>query len=163
MNKLIKIIVTAVITVLIIFFLNDLKKQNNYDRYFKSVDLSQNNTVTYVIDIAKMGTIKYYLQPDTFSMYLKLKNDCCLDNISFKLDNLKAVASQSSKKGEWKKLDSGSVLQVKDDRYIPLNLEINIPTDKRSYQLHDGSIIILQNEKIIKIIELKFVNSKYKK
>lgn len=162
MNKILKNILLLICIAGSIFLLNNLKEENNFERYFTTIDLKQNKEVIYEIDVGKMGKLKRYLQPEVFSLYLRLKNDNDLDNVSFRLDNLQALASQNSKKSEWKEIFQGEMLKSEKKKII-LNLDIYIPDNpNKVYCFNQGKILITNNDKVVKEIKIKFIDSQYK-
>lgn len=162
MNKILKNIVLVIGILGAMFLLGNFKEENNFDRYFKSIDLTQNKKIEYEIDINKMGQLKRYLQPEVLSLHLRLKNEHKFSNLSFKFENLQAIVSQNSKKSEWKEIIPGEILKT-EGKNILLNLEVSVPSNTyKVYNFNTGKIFITSNDKIVKEIRLNFVDSRYK-
>ena len=151
-----------IMMVIFMCLLNILKTENDNDVVREKVNLRNDKHVECVVDIAKMGILKYYLEPYVFTVYLRCKNDINAENISYKTENINAFLSQGSKKGLWKQIREDEHLTENKNKIIPLSLEINIPKDMiYQYSVWNGKVKIISNENVLTIINIKVINSKY--
>ena len=163
MNKtIIKKMTLAALAVTIMVLLGLFKAQNDGDRSFHRIDLSKNDNVECSIDVGRMGLLKYWLEPNVFTVALR----CRIGDDTLKLhceaEGMDAIISQGSKKGLWKKLSSEDVLVKRSKNIIPINLEVAVPS-KNIYRknVQTGQIKIWNNDELYSVINLKIVNSKY--
>ena len=151
-----------IMMVIFMCLLNILKTENDNDVVREKVNLRKDKHVECVVDIAKMGILKYYLEPYVFTVYLRCKNDINAENISYKTKNINSFVSQGSKKGLWKQIREDEYLTENKNKIIPLSLEINIPKDMiYQYSVWNGKVKIISNENVLTIINIKVINSKY--
>ena len=62
-----------IMMVIFMCLLNILKTENDNDVVREKVNLIKDKHVECVVDIAKMGILKYYLEPYVFTVYLRRK------------------------------------------------------------------------------------------
>lgn len=163
MNKKALKIFIFFIAAAVMFIFNFLRTENSNDRIYKQINIADTKIEECVIDIGKMGTLKYYLQPDVYTVYLRFKTKDKDGKIFYEIENLTADVSQGSKKGIWEKLKSNSLVKINERGFIPLNLEIKIPYDKiDSYNVQRGTVKLLKDKNVISTVNLTIINSKYK-
>lgn len=166
MKKFLSIIIGLLIGVGITIGMLKIDKASKYDSEFKKIILNNNEFQhkKITIDIGKEGPIKYYLDPNEMTIYLRLYNDLDRENITFDTADLQVIASQNSKRSAWKKVEAGSLLYDRGPHIIPLNLEIKLPKDAiYHFYVHRGYVNIYSNKEKIAEIELEFINSRYPK
>ena len=72
MNKQLgKKILLVLAAVMVMILLSSFKMQNEGDRSFKKIVLNKNKSVEYTVDVGKMGLLKYWLEPNVFSVALR--------------------------------------------------------------------------------------------
>lgn len=163
MNKtIIKKMTLAALAVTIMVLLGLFKAQNDGDRSFHRIDLSKNDNVECSIDVGRMGLLKYWLEPNVFTVALRCRTGDDTLKLHCEVEGMDAIISQGSKKGLWKKLSSEDVLVKRSKNIIPINLEVAVPS-KNIYRknVQTGQIKIWNNDELYSVINLKIVNSKY--
>lgn len=158
MNKAsIKKLTLAVLAVTIMVLLGLFKAQNDGDRSFHRIDLSKNDNVECSVDIGHMGLLKYWLEPNVFTVTLR-----CRTGDDMLKQGVDAIISQGSKKGIWKKLSPEDILVKRSKNTVPINLEVAVP-EKNIYRknVQTGQIKIWNNDELYSVINLKIINSKY--
>ena len=74
MNKFkTKKILFSLMAILIVFAMGMFKEQINGDRTFHKFTMEQGGEYTYTIDVGKMGSVKYLVQPNIMTLYLRCK------------------------------------------------------------------------------------------
>ena len=107
MNKQLgKKILLVLAAVMVMILLSSFKMQNEGDRSFKKIVLNKNKSVEYTVDVGKMGLLKYWLEPNVFSVALRCQTEDDTLKLRCETEGVDAIISQGSKKGIWKKLKS---------------------------------------------------------
>lgn len=154
----IKQILLFVLSVVVMFALYGIKQENTYDRYFIRVNLDKQPQQELVIDMGKQGLLKRWLQPNKMTIYLTCKTQA--KDISCSVDNIDCLMSQSSKKGPWKELPKGAILEESFGA-LPLNMEITLPKDHLDKKLiSQGSLKFYSKDKLYHEVSFKFINSR---
>ncbi|CAK7042855.1 hypothetical protein [Phascolarctobacterium sp.] len=164
MNKFwMKKLSIALIAALLMFGLAAFKTQNDGDRNFQRLVLAKGKNIEYTVDIARMGLLKYWLQPEYLTVSLRCQIEADADQLQYELTGIDAVVSQSGKKGNWKKLEPKDILVKRDKNTVPLNLEIVVPKGASGRQtVQPGSLRILASGELYSTIELRIINSQAK-
>ena len=129
MNKLnAKNILLALLAILMIFAMGIFKGQIYCDRTFHKFSLKEGTNNTYVVDVGKMGIVKYLVQPNIMTVYLRIKVPAEVKALRCEVDGIENFASQGSKKGVWKKLTTADFfVEGQWGAFAPLNIEIAVP------------------------------------
>ena len=147
MNKQLgKKILLVLAAVMVMILLSSFKMQNEGDRSFKKIVLNKNKSVEYTVDVGKMGLLKYWLEPNVFSVALRCQTED---------DTLKLRCETEGVKSE-------DVLVKRSKNTVPINLEIAVPS-KNIYRrnVQEGKIKIWNQDELYSVINLKIVNSRY--
>ena len=76
MNKQLgKKILLVAAAVMAMILLSSFKMQNEGDRSLKKIVLNKNKSVEYTVDVGKMGLLKYWLEPNVFSVALRCQTE----------------------------------------------------------------------------------------
>ena len=162
MNKQLgKKILLVLAAVMVMILLSSFKMQNEGDRSFKKIVLNKNKSVEYTVDVGKMGLLKYWLEPNVFSVALRCQTEDDTLKLRCETEGVDVIISQGSKKGIWKKLKSEDVLVKRSKNTVPINLEIAVPS-KNIYRrnVQEGKIKIWNQDELYSVINLKIVNSR---
>ena len=158
MNKFNRKIISIVLVILTILAMFMLEKFTD-----EKIDLTQNYITDCTIDINNMGIVKYYIEPNIVSVYLRIKVDKNARNLSYTTEKLDVIVSQGTKKGIWPKLNPEDELEKNKKNIIPLNLELRLPNeDIHQYNISQGKVKIIDKQKVIGEININIINSKYK-
>ena len=155
-------ILLVLAAVMVMILLSSFKMQNEGDRSFKKIVLNKNKSVEYTVDVGKMGLLKYWLEPNVFSVALRCQTEDDTLKLRCETEGVDAIISQGSKKGIWKKLKSEDVLVKRSKNTVPINLEIAVPS-KNIYRrnVQEGKIKIWNQDELYSVINLKIINSRY--
>ena len=160
-NRKIISIVLVILTILAMFMLEKFTDENKSDKVYQKIDLTQNYITDCTIDINNMGIVKYYIEPNIVSVYLRIKVDK-IGRASCR-EKLDVIVSQGTKKGIWPKLNPEDELEKNKKNIIPLNLELRLPNeDIHQYNISQGKVKIIDKQKVIGEININIINSKYK-
>lgn len=137
---------------------------NEQERFFVAVRLNENKTAEKTIDISQYGQLKYYLNPNILSVYLRLDNKKAkYEHLTYRLSGVQAYVSQGSKKSVWEPVMQGEPLTLVRKGSLPLNLELNIPVaDTKKYNVAKGELTIYEREQPVAVVRLNIINSKGK-
>lgn len=156
----------------IIFSLAYTNTFNRGDYNTKRINLKKGQTITQTIDLSKEGIIKKLCQPDTYSVYLRVKIggkhhfQCKSDS-----KDMKIYLSQGTKKGIWpeitenKILDSNGLKLIKTQNtidkalqeYIPINVELKIM--RINNNISEAKIVLMEDGQEYGIIKLKVIKA----
>lgn len=164
MNKLnAKNILLALLAILMIFVMGIFKGQINGDRTFHKFSLKEGTNNTYVVDVGKMGIVKYLVQPNIMTVYLRIKIPAEVKALRCEVDGIENFASQGSKKGVWKKLTTADFLvEGQWGAFVPLNIEITVPRDDvYRHDVANGNVKFFDGDKEYSTLNIKVINSKY--
>ena len=165
MNKFnVKSLLLAGLAMLVVFGMGVFKGQINGDRTFHKFTMEQGGEYTYTIDIGKMGSVKYLVEPNVMTLYLRCKVPDDVKNLTCEVEGIENFASQGSKKGVWKKLDSNITLKKGQwGDFIPLNLELAVPrSDISQYDVGKGIVNFYNEGTHFAKLDVKIINSKIK-
>ena len=149
MNKQLgKKILLVLAAVMVMILLSSFKMQNEGDRSFKKIVLNKNKSVEYTVDVGKMGLLKYWLEPNVFSVALRCQTEDDTLKLRCETEGVDVIISQGSKK--------------RSKNTVPINLEIAVPS-KNIYRrnVQEGKIKIWNQDELYSVINLKIVNSRY--
>ena len=164
MNKFnMKTILLVLMMFVVIFGMGMFKTQINGDRTFHKFSLKEGANNTYVVDVGKMGIVKYMVQPNIMTIYLRIKVPAEVEALRCEVDGIKNFTSQGSKKGVWEKLNSADFLKKGQwGDFVPLNLELAIPRDEvYRHDVTSGKVKFYDGNKEYSTLNIKVINSKY--
>lgn len=164
MNKLnMKNLLLALGAVLLVFAMGAFKGQINGDRNFYKFSMEQGGEYAYTMDVGKMGIVKYLVEPNIMTLYLRCKVPADVQDLRCKIEGIENFASQGSKKGVWKKLGAAEVLEKsKWGDFVPLNLELAVPReDVYKHDVAKAKVSFYSGTKPFANLDIAIVNSKY--
>lgn len=139
-----------------------VREMNVHDKGFTKLQLAKDAQVSYVVDLGKEGGLKYLVQPNVYSAYLRLQPQKKNVKLTCRGEGLEMMLSQGSKKGVWEKLNAQQVLQ-KQFGALPLSVELRVPRESvKQYHVGKGAIKLYEGEKLYATIAVEVVNSRYK-
>jgi len=164
MNKFnVKSLLLAGLAMLVVFSMGAFKGQINGDRTFHKLTMKQGGEYAYTMDVGKMGIVKYLVEPNIMTLYLRCKVPANVQDLRCEIEGIENFASQGSKKGVWKKLTSTDVLkQGQWGDFVPLNLEIAVPREAiYKHNVANGKIHFYSGNKSFATLNVDIINSKY--
>lgn len=166
--KSLKNIVLFVFGAVLIFLLAYSNSFNRGDYNTKRIVIKRGQTITYTIDLGKEGAIKRILQPNVYSVYLRVKAEegSKLSCKAYSKD-MQLFLSQGTKKGIWSELTENKILEpmsaklIKNQNtlekarqgHLPINVELKLLNKEKS--VYDGKLLLMENGKEYGVINLK--------
>ena len=100
LKRVLAFVLMAAVMVGLVFF----RSENNYDKHYFRAKLARGQEVYCQIDLGKEGELKYLLQPNIYTLYLRLLPEDKQAQLRCEGEGLQMLLSRSSKKGLWRKL-----------------------------------------------------------
>lgn len=100
LKRVLAFLLMAAVMVGLVFF----RSENNYDKHYFRAKLARGQEVHCQIDLGKEGELKYLLQPNIYTLYLRLLPEDKQAQLRCEGEGMQLLLSRSSKKGLWKKL-----------------------------------------------------------
>lgn len=162
-NRLVKHAVYILAGFLIMLGLHFYESENRGDSSIKAISLAKTEKMEWVVDLAEMGSLKYYLEPNVMSLYLRIRDTPENKTITYQIENLDSIVTQASKKSVWHPIMPGDAVKSRSRGYSPLFLELHFPRENVSrYAVQQGTIRILADTQQAAEITVKIINSNYK-
>ena len=96
-KRVVAFLLMAAVMVGLVFF----RSENNYDKHYFRAKLARGQEVHCRIDLGKEGELKYLLQPNIYTLYLRLLPEDKQAQLRCEGEGLQLLLSRSSKKGLW--------------------------------------------------------------
>ncbi|WP_405379502.1 hypothetical protein [Phascolarctobacterium sp.] len=137
-----------------------LRSENNKDRLFSKVALEQGKAVKLTVDLGKQGEIKYRVNPNVYTLYLRIA--ATADKLQVEGSGMEMFLSQGTKKGIWTALEPTDILKQRRGE-LPLNVELKVPREKlERYHVAQGVLCFSDTRGEYGRINIEVVNSKAK-
>lgn len=137
---------------------------NDEERGSFTFQIPEEKKQIIIIDLAKQGLLKYYLQPGTLTIYGRGKNILQDTEIYTKFYGVKGFLSQGSKKNIWAELKEDVPLKSRKNGIVPINIEVEIPyTSTRQYEAGRAVLEFWNDSQLLHSIHFQFINSNYPK
>ena len=145
------------------FSLLVLRVTNDYDRDFVKFKLPRASQAHYVIDLGKEGGLKYFVQPNIYTVYFRLQPQEKNVKLTCRSEGVQMILSQGSKKGIWTKLSPEQELH-RERGQLPVSVELYVPRDSvQKYDVGKGKLLFYDGDKLYATILVEIVNSRYEK
>ena len=113
-------ILLVLAAVMVMILLSSFKMQNEGDRSFKKIVLNKNKSVEYTVDVGKMGLLKYWLEPNVFSVALRCQTED--DTLKLRCETEGVVPSKNIYR---RNVQEGKIkIWNQDELYSVINLKI---------------------------------------
>lgn len=146
----------------LMFAISTIRTQNAGDHLNKRIAMSQGRTVTCTVDLAREGSVKQLLNPNIYTLYLRLETEAKNLRCEAKSGEMELFLSQGTKKGIWTELQADEKL-AKRRGTIPLNVELKVPKEALArYEVARGELVLYSEKGEYGKILLKVVNSEKK-
>lgn len=152
-----------VLALLLMLALVVLRNENEYDRQYYRAQLNKGQQLHCVLDLGQEGYLKYWLQPEVYTLYLRLELQEQQVQLYCESEGLQVQLSQNSKKGIWNQLQPHQLLQRRRG-VLPLSLELRFPkATLRQYKVQQGRLNFYDEQGLYASIDIEVVNSRYRK
>lgn len=161
-NKLLKRVLAfglmAAVMVGLVFF----RSENNYDKHYFRAKLARGQVVHCEIDLGKEGELKYLLQPNVYTLYLRLLPENKQAQLRGEGEGLQMLLSRSSKKGLWKKLAPDEMIkQYKGQMLVSAELYFS-PEQLKQRHVQQGKIKFYDQQGLYATVIVDVINSRVK-
>lgn len=161
-NKLLKRVLAfglmAAVMVGLVFF----RSENNYEKYYFRAKLARGQEVHCQIDLGKEGELKYLLQPNVYTLYLRLLPEDKQAQLRCEGEGLQLLLSSSSKKGLWRKLASDEMIrQYKGQLGLSAELYFS-PEQLKKRHVQQGKIKFYDAKGLYGTVVVEVINSRVK-
>ena len=107
LKRVVAFLLMAAVMVGLVFF----RSEHNYDKHYFRAKLARGQEVHCRIDLGKEGELKYLLQPNIYTLYLRLLPEDKQAQLRCEGEGLQMLLSRSSKKGLWRKLQPDEMIK----------------------------------------------------
>lgn len=132
-KQLIRRVLVFVAMALLMLGLAFFRSENDYDKLYYKADLVRGQKLHCTVDISREGWLKQCLQPNIYTLYLRLQPKDKAVRLRCETEGLTMLLSQGSKKGLWRQLEPGEFLQLQRGR-LPLSAELYVARDAAAQQ-----------------------------
>ncbi|MGM9569490.1 MAG: hypothetical protein ACI3XC_05360, partial [Phascolarctobacterium sp.] len=126
-------VVLFIAMIAVMFGMTAIRPENAKDRLNAKINLKAGKTVTCTVDLGKQGAIKQLLNPNIYTIYMRLRTDT-KEPLRCSGSGMEMFLSQGTKKGIWNELKPEEVLKSRG-KWVPLNVELRMP--REALQQHD--------------------------
>ena len=149
----------AAVMVGLVFF----RSENNYDKHYFRAKLARGQEVHCRIDLGKEGELKYLLQPNIYTLYLRLLPEDKQAQLRCEGEGLQMLLSRSSKKGLWKKLAPDEMIkQYKGQMSVSAELYFSLE-QLQKYHVQQGKIKFYDAKGLYGTVVVDVINSRVKR
>ena len=155
-------LILFIFAVLFMGVLGFFKHENKYDLDFRKIKLIKGQTLEYSADLAKLGKLKYILEPNIFSVSLRIIPDKEDVRLSVRHEGMEMFLSKASKKSNWIALREKEILTNRKSG-LQLQCEFYVPKeDVKKYQVAKGKIEFVEEGSVYATLNVNVINSNYK-
>ena len=151
-------IVLFLAMIAVMFGMTAIRSENARDRLNSKINLAAGKTVTCTVDLGQQGFLKRILNPNMYTLYLRLQTDS-KEPLLCSGSDMEMFLSQGTKKGVWTKLLPSDALKFKG-RWIPLNVELRVPREAlKNHDVAQGVLKFYSGQAEYARVIIKVINS----
>ena len=138
------------------------RSENNYDKHYFRAKLARGQEVHCRIDLGNEGELKYLLQPNIYTLYLRLLPEDKQAQLRCEGEGLQLLLSRSSKKGLWKKLAPDEMIKpYKGQLGVSAELYF-LPEQLKQRNVQSGKIRFYDAQGLYGTVVVDVINSRVK-
>lgn len=161
-KKMLKRVLAFVLMAAVIVGLVFFRGENNYDKHYFRAKLARGQEVHCRIDLGKEGELKYLLQPNIYTLYLRLLPEDKQAQLRCEGEGLQLLLSRSSKKGLWRKLQPDEMLKpYKGQLGVSAELYFS-PEQLKQHHVQSGKIKFYDAQGLYGTVVVDVINSRVK-
>ena len=142
----------------VMFVMTVIRSENARDRLNAKIYLTKGKTATCTVDLGQQGVVKKLLNPNMYTLYLRLQTDS-KEPLLCSGSDMEMFLSQGTKKGVWTKLLPSDALKIKG-RWIPLNVELRVPREAvTNHDVAQGVLKFYSGQEEYARVIIKVINS----
>lgn len=151
-------IVLFLAMIAVMFGMTAIRSENARDRLNSKINLAAGKTVTCTVDLGQQGFLKRILNPNMYTLYLRLQTDS-KEPLLCSGSDMEMFLSQGTKKGIWTELLPSDALKFKG-RWIPLNVELRVPREAlKNHDVAQGVLKFYSGQEEYARVIIKVINS----
>lgn len=159
LKRVLAFVLMAAVMVGLVFF----RSENNYDKHYFRAKLARGQEVHCRIDLGKEGELKYLLQPNIYTLYLRLLPEDKQAQLRCEGEGLQLLLSRSSKKGLWRKLAPDEMMkQYKGQMSVSAELYFS-PEQLKQRHVQQGKIKFYDAKGLYGTVVIDVINSRVKR
>lgn len=159
LKRVLAFVLMAAVMVGLVFF----RSENNYDKHYFRAKLARGQEVHCRIDLGKEGELKYLLQPNIYTLYLRLLPEDKQAQLRCECEGLQLLLSRSSKKGLWKKMAPNEMIkQYKGQMSVSAELYFS-PEQLKQRNVQQGKIKFYDAKGLYGTVVVDVINSRMKR
>ena len=151
-------IVLFLAMIAVMFGMTAIRSENARDRLNAKSNLTKGKTATCTVDLGQQGVVKKLLNPNMYTLYLRLQTDS-KEPLRCSGSDMEMFLSQGTKKGIWTELLPTDALRAKGAA-IPLNVELRVPREAlNKHDVAQGTLKFYAGQKEYAQVIIKVINS----
>lgn len=142
----------------VMFGMTAIRSENARDRLNAKINLAAGKAVTCTVDLGQQGFLKRMLNPNVYTLYLRLQADT-KEPLRCSGSGMEMFLSQGTKKGIWTELLPTDALRAKGAA-IPLNVELRVPREAlNKHDVAQGTLKLYAGQREYAQVIIKVINS----
>ena len=142
----------------VMFVMTGIRSENARDRLNAKINLTKGKTATCTVDLGQQGVVKKLLNPNMYTLYLRLQTDS-KEPLLCSGSDMEMFLSQGTKKGIWTELLPSDALKSRNG-WIPLNVELRVPREALKKQdVAQGVLKFYAGQEEYARVIIKVINS----
>ena len=151
-------IVLFLAMIAVMFGMTAIRSENARDRLNAKIYLTKGKTATCTVDLGQQGVVKKLLNPNMYTLYLRLQTDS-KEPLRCSGSDMEMFLSQGTKKGIWTELLPTDALRAKGAA-IPLNVELRVPREAlNKHDVAQGTLKFYAGQREYAQVIIKVINS----
>lgn len=151
-------IVLFLAMIAVMFGMTAIRSENARDRLNAKINLTEGKTATCTVDLGQQGVVKKLLNPNMYTLYLRLQTDS-KEPLRCSGSDMEMFLSQGTKKGIWTELLPTDALRAKGAA-ITLNVELRVPREAlNKHDVAQGTLKFYAGQKEYAQVIIKVINS----
>ena len=142
----------------VMFVMTGIRSENARDRLNAKINLTKGKTATCTVDLGQQGVVKKLLNPNMYTLYLRLQTDS-KEPLLCRGSDMEMFLSQGTKKGIWNELKADEPLKARG-KWLPLNVELRVPREAlNKHDVAQGTLKFYAGQKEYAQVIIKVINS----
>ena len=142
----------------VMFVMTGIRSENARDRLNAKINLTKGKTATCTADLGQQGVVKKLLNPNMYTLYLRLQTDS-KEPLLCSGSDMEMFLSQGTKKGIWTELLPSDALKSRSG-WIPLNVELCVPREAlKNHDVAQGVLKFYSGQEEYARVIIKVINS----
>ena len=142
----------------VMFVMTGIRSENARDRLNAKINLTKGKTATCTVDLGQQGVVKKLLNPNMYTLYLRLQTDS-KEPLLCRGSDMEMFLSQGTKKGIWNELKADEPLKARG-KWLPLNVELRVPREAlNKHDVGQGTLKFYAGQREYAQVIIKVINS----